>query len=78
MAAGRALPSSGRTVPLVAGKRALLRAFVDLSDRFQARPLVGVLDIRAGGREHSVVNERTITQASLQDDLATTFVFERV
>jgi hypothetical protein len=76
MAAGRDVPSAARPVPLIAGKRALLRAFVDLDPRFEPRPLLGVLDIRTGGREHSVLSERTLTQASAPDDLASTFVFD--
>ncbi|MDF3065916.1 MAG: hypothetical protein K0R38_1517 [Polyangiaceae bacterium] len=76
MTAGRALPIATRPVPLIARKRGLLRAFVDVDARFEPRRLLGVLDVRGGGREHSVLSERTVTQASAQDDLASTFVFE--
>lgn len=76
MADGRSLAVGTRAVPLVAGKRALVRAFVELDARFEARPLLGVLDIRTGEREHSVLSERIISGPSAPDDLASTFVFE--
>lgn len=75
MADGVAVPPAKRALPLISGKRALLRAFVDVSERFVARSLLGVLDIESAGRAHSVVSERTITQDSTRDDLASTFVF---
>jgi hypothetical protein len=76
MEAGHAVPRDETTLPLIAGKRALLRAFVELDERFEPRPLLGVLDIRTDAREHSVVSERTLTGASAREDLSSTFVFD--
>lgn len=76
MLAGDKLPVSERPAPLVAGKRALVRAFVDLEPGFVARPLLGVLDVKTGQRTRTLVSERTLRESSLQDDLSSTFVFD--
>ena len=76
MKAGRPVAPDDRPAPLVAGKRALVRAFVDLDPGFVGRPLLGVLDLKTPKLSRTLVSERTVTQSSAQDDLATTFVFD--
>lgn len=76
MERGSALSAAKRDVPLIAGKRALVRAFVELGENYVPRRLLGVLDLQSGGRTHSVVSERTPTTDSLADDLATSFNFD--
>ena len=76
MKVGHVLATEERGAPLIAGKRALVRAFVELGPSFQQRPLLGVLDVKTPLRTRSLVSERTVTATSSQDDLASTFVFE--
>jgi hypothetical protein len=76
MQSGARVASDARPVPLIAGKRALVRAFVDLDERYVARRLLGVLDVSTGATTRSLVSERTLVQASAQDDLESTFTFE--
>ena len=76
MQAGAAVAVADRTLPLIAKKRALVRVFVDVAPAFAQRPLIGVLDLKAGGASHALVSKRTLTQSSLQDDLTTTFDFD--
>jgi hypothetical protein len=73
---GAEVPAARRQLPLIAEKRAFLRAFVSLGERYVARPLLGVLDLQIGKRSHSVVSERTLTQSSLAEDLSTSFNFD--
>ena len=75
MQAGEPVVVAARPAPLVAGKQALLRVFVDVQSSFVARPLLGVLDLKTPQVTRTLVSERTITQGSLADDLASTFVF---
>ncbi|HYQ16152.1 MAG TPA: hypothetical protein VEQ58_10355 [Polyangiaceae bacterium] len=76
MKAGSAIDDTTRPVPLIAGKRALVRAFVRIEAWYTARALVGVLDIDTGASTRSVVSQRTIVTSSKQDDLASSFVFD--
>jgi hypothetical protein len=76
MSAGSAVSTIGRPAPLIAGKRALIRAFVEVAPAFVGRPLLGVLDVKTALSTRTLVSERTITQSSLQDDLTSTFVFD--
>lgn len=76
MRAGEATPVQERPVPLLAGKRALVRALVDVDASFRARSVLGVLDLQTPRGTRSLVSERAITQTSLQDDLESSFVFE--
>jgi hypothetical protein len=76
MQAGAATAVAERPVPVIAGKRALVRAFVDLDASFRARPLLGVLDLKTAQGTRSLVSERSLAQSSLQDDLSSTFVFD--
>ena len=76
MKAGLGVASAARPVPLVAGKRALVRAFVDLDPAFVVRPLLGVLDLKTPDLTRTLLSKITLGQSSLQDDLTTTFVFD--
>lgn len=75
MKGGVAVESDERPAPLVAGKRALVRVFVDFEAGFGARPLVGVLDVKNGKSTRTILSQRTLTAGSTQDDLASTFSF---
>ncbi len=75
MQAGSAVVAAARPAPLVAGKQALVRVFVDVEANFVGRPLLGVLDLKTPQVTRTLVSERTITQSSLPDDLTSTFVF---
>jgi hypothetical protein len=76
MQAGEAVAASARPAPLIAGKRALARAFVDVSETFTPRTLIGVLDITTGTVPRSLVDKRRIERASTQDDLSSSFDFD--
>jgi hypothetical protein len=76
MQAGDAIGPAFRALPVVAGRRALVRAFVDVTAEFAARPLIGVLDVKTDDKGHALVSKPTISQSSLQDDLTTTFDFD--
>lgn len=76
MQSGNPVTAAQRTAPLIAGKRALVRAFVDLEPGFEGRPLVGVLDLKTPQLTRTLVNQVMVTQSSLQDELATSFVFD--
>ncbi len=65
-----------RRLPLVAGKRALLRAFLETPDDFEPRPLLGVLDLKSPEGDDTLVSERFISGSSQQDALETSFVFD--
>lgn len=73
---GVATSAEQRAAPIVAGKRALGRAFLSLEPGYTRRPLIGVLDLKVGERVRSFVSDLTPSQSSLQDDLATTFTFD--
>jgi hypothetical protein len=76
MQAGQEVPEAMRPVPLVAGKRALVRAFVELTPEFAERALLGVLDLSSPSGDDTLISERVIAAPSLQEELSTTFVFE--
>lgn len=73
---GVAVATAKRALPLIASKQALVRASVDVGVKYSARPLIGVLDVKTGAVTRTLVSERTIQQSSVQDDLATSFVFK--
>jgi hypothetical protein len=75
MRSGSAVRAPERPAPLIAGKRALVRAFVALDPGFQGRELVAVLDLKTPAATRTLVSRRALSQSSLQDDLSTTFVF---
>ena len=70
------IPAAKRNAPLIAGKRALTRAYFDLDPGFQARPLRGVLDLKDGARSRSIVSELTPLSSSTKEPLGSSFVFE--
>ena len=75
MQAGSVVTTDKRTAPLIAGKHALVRAFVDLEPGFVGRPLIGVLDLKTPQVTRTLVSRLTVTQSSLPDDLTSTFDF---
>jgi hypothetical protein len=75
MRAGSAVPTSQRRVPLLAGKRALVRGFVTLQPDFASRELIGVLDLKSPGASDTFVDRRVISMSSLQTELGSTFQF---
>jgi hypothetical protein len=76
MRAGSAVATEARPAPLVANKRALVRAFVEVEPGFVARQLLGVLDLKTPQVTRTLVSARSIAQSSLQDDLNSTFDFD--
>lgn len=72
---GETRPAAERLVPLVAGKRALVRAFVELEPGFVGRELIGVLDLRSPSGDDTLVDRRVVSASSTQDDLSSTFTF---
>lgn len=71
----QSVPAAQRNAPLVAGKRALVRAYVDLEPGFDSRPLLGVLDLKNGARSRAIVSELTPLKSSLKAELDSSFVF---
>jgi hypothetical protein len=65
-----------RNAPLIAGKRALLRAYFELEPGFESRPLLGVLDLKDGTRTRALLSELTPAQSSTKESLGSSFVFE--
>jgi len=76
MEAGKAVAAAARPAPLIAGKRGVARAFVDVNESFTPRTLIGVLDITTGKAPRSLVDRRRIERASTQDDLGSSFDFD--
>lgn len=75
MRAGLAVSRRERGVPVIAGKRALLRAFVQLEPSFVGRELIGVLDLKSPGGSDTLVDRRVIAASSQHDQLDSTFSF---
>lgn len=73
MRAGAEVPREERGVPLLAGKRALVRAFVELEPGFAARELIAVLDLKSPSGDDTVVERRVIAASSQQNELQSTF-----
>ncbi len=65
-----------RNAPLIAGKRALLRAYVELEPGFRSRALLGVLDVKDGTRSRALLSELEPLQSSTKDSLSSSFVFD--
>lgn len=76
MQAGATVPAALRPAPLVAGKRALVRAFVQVLPEFVGRSLIGVLDLKSPSGDDTLLAERQVSRTSTQDDLTSTFVFD--
>lgn len=72
----QAVAAAQRNAPLIAGKRALVRASVELEPGFATRPLLGVLDVKDGERSEALVSERTLLASSSKDVLESGFVFD--
>ncbi len=67
---------SSRSAPVVAGKRALVRAFVDTLSGFTSRTLRGVLTLDNDGKLSTINAELRPTGASADATLASTFNFD--
>jgi hypothetical protein len=76
MQAGVEVSEAMRPAPLVADKRALLRAFVELEPGFEPRKLIGVLDLSSQFGDDTLISERQIAVSSTQNNLQSTFVFD--
>src|SRR4051812_3251031 len=63
MRAGTTIAAPARPAPLVAGKPALVRVYVDVEPSFVGRPLLGVLDLKTPQVTRTLVSERTISQS---------------
>ncbi|HEX5660078.1 MAG TPA: M66 family metalloprotease [Polyangiales bacterium] len=62
-------------VPVVAGKKALVRVFVDTQAGYAAHAVRAVLTLKSAQGETKLENERTIAASSTDADEATTFGF---
>jgi len=76
MRAGEAVAPADRPAPLIAGKHAFVRVFVDFEEGFDTRPLVGVLDVKNAAGTRTILSQRTLASNSTPDDLASTFTFD--
>jgi hypothetical protein len=66
-----------RIAPVIAGRQALVRAYVTLDSGFTPRELSGELTINAGGKDLPVIVERKVISAASTDaTLASTFNFD--
>ncbi|MEY4508965.1 MAG: hypothetical protein RLZZ450_1087 [Pseudomonadota bacterium] len=63
-------------VPVVAGKKALVRVFVDTTTGYTKHPVHAVLTLTGTAGETTVVDDRTIASASTDADATSTFSFE--
>jgi hypothetical protein len=65
-----------RSAPVVAGKQALVRVFVDVLDGYSPRDVRAVLRIDHGDEPIEIIDERALTASSSEDSLASTFSFQ--
>jgi hypothetical protein len=70
-----ALSARERNMPLLAGKAAVLRVFVEVAPSYTARPLLGVLQLTSQSGADTLLDQRTIEASSRQDVLGSTFDF---
>jgi hypothetical protein len=75
MNGGSELLPDARTLPVVAGKSSVFRAYFELAPGFVPRHLLGVLDLKIGGTTHSLVSELSPDTSSSAAELSTTFTF---
>lgn len=64
------------SVPVVAGKKALVRVFVDTTTGYTKHAVHAVLTLTGTGGETSLTDDKTIAAASTDADTASTFSFE--
>jgi hypothetical protein len=64
-----------RAVPVVAGKQALVRVFVEPLFGYVRHPVRALLTMQRGAAATVLEDERTILASSKDDDLASTFLF---
>ncbi|HEX5660437.1 MAG TPA: M66 family metalloprotease [Polyangiales bacterium] len=65
-----------RVAPVVQNKKALLRVFVDPQSGYQPHDVRAVLKLVNGGDADELIDERTISAASTDASLASTFSFQ--
>lgn len=68
--------STSRAVPVVQGKRALVRAFVDTLPGYARHAVRGVLRLGNGQSTSELTSERTIVTSSTDADETSTFTFD--
>jgi hypothetical protein len=68
--------TTNTAVPIVAGKKALVRAFVDTLPGYGKHPVRAVLTLQGAQGTMAQQDERTIAAASTDADAASTFSFE--
>ncbi len=66
---------SSRKAPVVAGRIGLIRAYVTPGSTYSAREITGVLTITTGGAARTYTDKKTISAASTDATLASTFNF---
>lgn len=64
------------SVPVVAGKKALVRVFVDTVSGYSPHAVRGSITLQTDGKTTEVADEKTISAASTDADLGTTFSFQ--
>jgi hypothetical protein len=67
---------SQRTLPVVQGKKSLVRVFVDVAAGAPRTPVRGSLLLQNDGMTSEVVDERTIAASSTDADVNSTFTFQ--
>ncbi len=67
---------SQRVAPVVVNKKALVRVFVDTASNYKPHDVRAVLKLVHGGTAQELIDERTISTASSDEALASTFSFQ--
>ena len=62
--------------PVVQGKKAMVRVFVDTQSSYTRRPVRGSLVLTTAGMATEVVDEKTISASSTDADVGSTFTFQ--
>lgn len=70
---GSAVAVDSRTVPVVQGRAAMLRAFVDVDDDWVSREVSVRLHLTTGGEEFTFFHKKDLTDESTNGDLSSTF-----
>lgn len=67
---------SNRNAPVIQGKRALVRVFVDTLSGYRPRALRGALTLQNGDETKELVSERSLSGSSTDQDSNSTFTFD--
>lgn len=65
-----------REVPIIQGKRSLVRVYVEPQLGYEPHPVQAILTVQSGGRLTDIVDERAIEALSSDDQITSTFNFE--